>query len=462
MFFSFKSNKSKVILWLIAACLFLPGALHAAASFDSISFKPATDQGFYLTTQQSQTLGQWGYAAGLLAEFSNDSVIARTSTGARINDVVEKEITLHAGGALGLFNWLNAGVLVEFVPFQEFNSIGTNIGDNGARMGDIRVDLKGRILDNDKYPVGIALVPFVTLPTGSDSHFTGNGKVTGGGVLVIDTPRIRDKFSAALNVGAQIRSGAALTSGTSVDDQFLVGAGVNYAVHPKVQLIADVSGWTPFDNFWKNNIRNLEGNGAVRWLFARHWAATVGGGTGILDAIGAPDYRVFASIAYRHPPEEHVEAPKEEVIRTNKIHFEFDKAVIKPSSYPILDNIVALLKSRDDVEAVRVEGHTDSKGSDEYNLSLSERRSAAVMEYLVSHGVPRSKLSSVGKGEREPIAPNDINGKDNPAGRAENRRVEFHLSIRPGSKVKVLKEEQEAPTYIDGSSEPAPSRKKAR
>jgi outer membrane protein OmpA-like peptidoglycan-associated protein len=303
------------------------------------------------------------------------------------------------------------------------------------------------------------LVPFVTFPTGSDSHFTGNGKVSGGGLLVIDTTRIRDKFSAALNVGGQIRSAAALTSGTSVDDQFLIGAAVNYAVHPKVELIADLSGWTPFNNFWKNNIRNLEGNGAVRWLFAEHWAATLGGGTGILDAIGAPDYRVFASVAYRRPPGE--KAPREEVIRTNKIHFEFDKAVIKPSSYPVLDNIAALLKSREDVEAVRVEGHTDSKGSDEYNLSLSDRRSAAVMEYLVKKGVPRSKLSSVGKGEREPIAPNEIDGKDNPAGRAENRRVEFHLSIRPGSRVKVIKEEQ-APTYIEGSSEPVPSKKKAR
>jgi outer membrane protein OmpA-like peptidoglycan-associated protein len=452
-------TKTKRFLGVLSAVSLLPSAAWAAASFDSISFKPATDQGFYLTTQQSQTLGQWGYAAGLLAEFSNDSVIARTGTGARINDVVEKEFTLHLGGALGLVKWLNAGLLVEFVPYQEFNSIGTNVSDNGARMGDIRFDLKGRILDNEKYPVGIALVPFVTFPTGSDSHFTGNGKVSGGGLLVIDTPRIRDKFSAALNVGGQIRSAAALTSGTSVDDQFLIGAAVNYAVHPKVELIADLSGWTPFNNFWKNNIRNLEGNGAVRWLFAEHWAATLGGGTGILDAIGAPDYRVFASVAYRRPPGE--KAPREEVIRTNKIHFEFDKAVIKPSSYPVLDGIASLLNSRDDVESVRVEGHTDSKGSDEYNLSLSDRRSAAVMEYLVKKGVPRSKLSSAGKGEREPIAPNEINGKDNPAGRAENRRVEFHLSIRPGSKVKVIKEEQ-APTYIEGSSEPVPSKKKAR
>lgn len=433
------------------------GGVHAAPGFDSISFKPATDQGYFLTVEQSQTLGQWGHAIGLLAEFNNDSVIAQNAAGVKINDVVNEEIVLHLGAALGFFDWLNAGLLAEFVPMQQFNAPVTNVEDNGVRMGDLRFNLKGRLLNNEKYPVGIALVPFVTIPTGNENHFVGNGKVAGGGMLVIDSKRIADKFSIALNAGALIREAVALSSGTSLDDQFLVGAGLNYAVHPKVELIAEVNGWTPFDSFMDNNARNLEGNGAVRWLFANHWAATFGGGTGILDAIGAPDFRVFTSVAYRHPKEEEAPAApaplREEVIRTNKIHFEFDKAVIKPSSYPILDEIVATIQSRPEIESVRIEGHTDSKGSDEYNLNLSDRRAEAVRQYLVGKGVPASKLSSVGKGEREPIAPNDINGKDNPAGRAENRRVEFHLAVRPGANVKIIKEEKEAPTYIEGQGE---------
>jgi outer membrane protein OmpA-like peptidoglycan-associated protein len=456
MFFSIKSKKKLSLVVLAAAFALAPSAARAATGFDSISFKPATDSGFYLTTQQSQTLGQWGYALGLLGEFNNDSVIAATATGAKINGVVNEQVVLHGTAALGLFNWLNAGVLVEGTPMQRFNAPVTNVEDNGARMGDVRVDLKARLLNNEKHAIGIALVPFVTLPTGNEQHFVGNGKVTGGGLLVLDTKRFADKFSIALNAGGQIRSGLALASGNGVDDQFLMGLGANYAVTPKVQLIADVNGWTPFNNFMKNNFRNLEGNGAVRILPTKHLAVTVGGGTGILDAIGAPDFRVFAGLAYRHPKEEEAPAPppplKEEVIRTNKIHFAFNKAVIIPSSYPILDNIVSVLKSRGDVESVRVEGHTDSKGSDEYNLKLSDRRAAAVMDYLISHGVPREKLTSVGKGESEPIAPNEINGRDNRAGRAENRRVEFHLSVRPGSHLKVIKEQQEAPTYPEGST----------
>src|SRR5262249_30378996 len=158
-----------------------------------------------------------------------------------------------------------------------------------------------------KHAIGIALVPFVTLPTGNEQHFVGNGKVTGGGGLVLDSKRVADKISVALNAGAPIPSGLALPSRNGGGDQFFICLGANYAVTTKVQLIAEVNGWTPFNNFMKNNFRNLEGNGAVRILPTKHLQVTVGGGTGILDAIGAPDFRVFAGVAYRHPPEEHVE-----------------------------------------------------------------------------------------------------------------------------------------------------------
>jgi OOP family OmpA-OmpF porin len=72
-------------------------------------------------------------------------------------------------------------------------------------------------------------------------------------------------------------------------------------------------------------------------------------------------------------------------------------------------------------------GHTDSIGSDEYNQRLSERRAQAVKQYLVSKGIAASRLSTEGQGEREPIAPNTEDGKDNPEGRAMNRRAELKV-----------------------------------
>jgi OmpA-OmpF porin, OOP family len=104
------------------------------------------------------------------------------------------------------------------------------------------------------------------------------------------------------------------------------------------------------------------------------------------------------------------------------INFEYDKAVIKPDSYYILDAVVAAMNGSPDIALLEVQGHTDERGDDAYNLDLSERRAAAVMAYLITHGVAAPRLSSQGYGETQPL--------DRHHGEAawrKNRRVDFVL-----------------------------------
>ncbi|HVK85063.1 MAG TPA: OmpA family protein [Kofleriaceae bacterium] len=107
------------------------------------------------------------------------------------------------------------------------------------------------------------------------------------------------------------------------------------------------------------------------------------------------------------------------------INFELNKAVIKKDSYHILDGVVAALKGYSFIALLEVQGHTDEQGDDAYNLDLSERRAAAVMEYLVSHGIDPSRLTSAGYGETQP----KIRERSQRA-YAINRRVEFLIIKR--------------------------------
>jgi OOP family OmpA-OmpF porin len=109
----------------------------------------------------------------------------------------------------------------------------------------------------------------------------------------------------------------------------------------------------------------------------------------------------------------------EAVIELEGVHFDFDKATLKPEAMAILDKAAALLAKHERV-VVEVAGHTDSMGPDAYNQKLSERRAKAVQDYLVNKGVRASRLSAKGYGESMPVASNDTD-----AGRAENRRVEL-------------------------------------
>jgi OOP family OmpA-OmpF porin len=103
------------------------------------------------------------------------------------------------------------------------------------------------------------------------------------------------------------------------------------------------------------------------------------------------------------------------------IYFEFGKAVIQQASFPVLDEAAAVLAEHPDLR-IRIAGHTDSKGTPERNLELSQQRAQAVADYLINKGVETSRIESVGHGEDQPIAPNDTE-----QGRKQNRRIEFEI-----------------------------------
>ena len=106
-------------------------------------------------------------------------------------------------------------------------------------------------------------------------------------------------------------------------------------------------------------------------------------------------------------------------VRLQNIYFDFDKTTLKDESFPELNKVVDFLKQNETVE-IEISGHTDSKGSDDYNLNLSQGRSQAVVDYIIGQGIENFRLTAHGYGEGKAIDTNDTD-----MGRANNRRVEF-------------------------------------
>lgn len=120
--------------------------------------------------------------------------------------------------------------------------------------------------------------------------------------------------------------------------------------------------------------------------------------------------------------------PNAEVIREGEgiivkfdsgILFDFDKFALKDAAKTNIQSLASSLNQYPGTD-IKVIGHTDSRGTEQYNMGLSEKRAAAVKAYAVSQGVPASRLITIGKGFSEPIGDNATD-----AGRAENRRVEI-------------------------------------
>ena len=119
-----------------------------------------------------------------------------------------------------------------------------------------------------------------------------------------------------------------------------------------------------------------------------------------------------------------IERQQNEILKltmSSEVSFDFNSASLKPAFYSSLNKIADIM-SRYPQTQILVVGHTDSVGSEQYNLDLSLRRANAVANYLISHGVAQHRLGTEGHGEMEPIASNDTAD-----GRARNRRVEIFV-----------------------------------
>ena len=114
-----------------------------------------------------------------------------------------------------------------------------------------------------------------------------------------------------------------------------------------------------------------------------------------------------------------VEAEKAIVLRN--IYFDYDKATLRPESVEELERVVRFLQENPTLR-VEISGHTDSDGSEMYNLRLSQARAQAVVDYLVSRGISSSRLIAKGYGESRPVAPNDT-----PENKQKNRRTELKI-----------------------------------
>lgn len=131
---------------------------------------------------------------------------------------------------------------------------------------------------------------------------------------------------------------------------------------------------------------------------------------------------VTAQIRLQPSDEQTVIVERKKLTLNDTIQFETNKAVIKPESYAMLNETADAINEYGEIKALRIEGHTDERGSDAYNLDLSKQRAAALVEYFIERGVDPARLSSEGFGETRPI-----DNRSTPEAWAKNRRVDFFI-----------------------------------
>lgn len=192
-----------------------------------------------------------------------------------------------------------------------------------------------------------------------------------------------------------------------------------------IQNFGDGSGNATFG---ETSIQNF-GDGSANYTDGQITIANDGDGTGQVNGVPAeldpvetvPPLSQFPSMGTIRP----ITSCGTTITLRDSVLFDFDRSDLRPEATPVLDSLARALDELD-VTAADIGGHTDSIGSDAYNDDLSARRADAVLAALTERDVTAT-LDAEGFGESRPVAPNTLSGKDNPAGRQLNRRVEIFI-----------------------------------
>jgi len=404
---------------------------------DVITVNPTTDGGKYITVQQSETLPQWGFNAGAISDYAYRPFEKLNQDGSRLVGIVDDLLVTNIQGAIGWTDWWSMGVNMPLAIWETWYDpdvapAAVTKQTFYGKLGDLRLEMKFRLLDIERYHVGLALVPFMYFPTGRWQSYLGNDMWSPGGTLVFDAD-IANRVFLALNVGYRYyaeTSYEATNANAVINDTLNLAGGINVRITDTWGLMGEIWSESVLKALFKNQLQNpsefLAGvkctpRGKVKGL-----GITLAGGRAITSGVGSPDLRVLLGVNYRYdrepppPPPVKVEVAGEELIITRKINYQFNSSMIMPVSYPILDDVAELMLMNPQIGLVMVEGHTDWTGPKTYNQGLSERRARAVRRYLIRKGVAPDRLQAAGYGESRPIADNETT-----FGRARNRRTEF-------------------------------------
>ena len=288
-------------LSLVVAGLVLLAATPAAAqdfggptdgSLAVQKFNPITSPYGVFTVDGSKTASDLQLSGGLILNYSTDPLVLRPEQGDP-QSIVEDQFVSDFVATLGLFDIFEIGLAL---PVYLINNAA--VGDQaieGATLGDLRLRPKFTLLNNERSPVGLALVAHVTLPTGDAEAFASSDQFSVRPGLVIDT-KVGDLLLAA-NFAADLQ-GTRSFGNLEVGSELTYGLGAEYAFTEKFLLGAELYGSSAFNDFFAEQGSPLEGILGAKYRLPLGLNFEAGLGKGLVGGYGAPAYRVFGGVRW--------------------------------------------------------------------------------------------------------------------------------------------------------------------
>ncbi len=450
-------------------------------------YDPSERGSDWFSAESLDLRGHGRFALGLTGSFAKKTLVIFDPAGNELVAPVQEQWALHVGAAVTLVDRVRLGAslpLVLATKGRQGELFGRSYAaEEGFAVGDLRLGLDVRLFGEHGAPITMAAGLQAHLPTGSRAAFVSDGearfvpRILAAGDIGLFTWAARFGFDGRLRqddfggepVGTELE--AALAAGLRLADGAVVIGPEIFGSTTLTDGAAFAERGTPLEVLFGAHAK-----------IAQSWQIAAGAGAGINRALGSPAFRVLASLGYVSPPpapplpppppappppppppappppppppppdrdgDGIVDAedacpdvagerdpdpakngcPKvvvvdKEIKILERIEFEFGRAILRPESTPVLEGVLRALREHPEIKKVRVEGHTDNRGGEDFNLRLSQTRAETVVAWLTGQGIAPDRLEPRGYGERQPI---DENRTDD--GRQRNRRVQFMIT----------------------------------
>lgn len=401
----------------------------------------------YVFSEDALLDSRKGFGLGLTGDYLNDPLVRTNADNtAETRDLITDMFTLDVQGTYRLHPKWKVGV---GLPLHLVSPVG---GSGKFAISDMRAFSKHRLLGGgETKPWALAFMIDLRAPTGSRQYYLSDDSVGVGGRFVLEHDLGFMKLAG--NAGYMYASNSGLDS-----------ENISY----KNRIPLSLSALVPIGPRWSINV---EGGGAIslptrddqnpselyvgaNYALPKDFTFFGGGAIGNFNGVGSNDFRIIlglrtncsekqesapVSVAPTPAPTPAPENPTQpvkprvvftprQIIITEEVRFETGKDVLTASGQKLLDEVADVIKTNlMHFKTIAIEGHTDERGTDKFNLRLSQGRAEAVRYYLMSRGVAKNRLTAVGYGERRLKSKGDTTLSKEQRW-AIDRRVEFKVN----------------------------------
>jgi outer membrane protein OmpA-like peptidoglycan-associated protein len=414
------------------------------------NFNPTTNGLDFVTVQSTKTLTPGEFNLGFWTNYAFNSLPFFKAPGVpsaqNFSEPNDKLLSADFNVGLGLSDAWDIGLSLPMVLDQEIDN-STQLGSyNDTGLTEIRINSKYRFYQTETW--ALAAVGSINFDRIKNNPFSGNDSGPTFNVEGVFDYVIEPGLLWAVNIGYRFRDEGQAIAGSDViplSDQILYSSALSYFYEQwNTHFIFEAFGGsynknTPIPTDRKHS--NLELLLGAKHQITPKLAAHGGVSTEGYHGLSSPDLRLYLGLNWMVGPLKErvvappapepaaavvstvIEEPPSEIIVLSSINFDTRSDEMTPASRRDFESTITKIKNNTQtLRKIIVEGHTDSRGTDAYNLGLSHRRSNSVVRVLKSALDSSVIIEGVGKGESRPVDRNDTD-----KGRAQNRRVELKI-----------------------------------